>query len=284
MVPWQELAKRRKAILRYVGFNPATGKPRWETLPKILSPRTKVVAFGHASNSLGTINPVAEVIAQVRKLTKAVVLVDAAQGVPHLSVDVSAWDCDFLIFSAYKMLGPTGLGILYGKKPLLEAMDPFNTGGDMIREVCLDSSQWNDVPWKFEAGTPNIADVIAFGEAIRYLNKIGLPAIREHELQLTRCAMEKLSKTPGVALYGTKTAEERSGIVSFNIEGIHTHDAGTLLARENVAVRVGHHCNMPLMCVLKVMGTTRASVYLYNTLEEIDRLAAAVPKVQQVFA
>lgn len=284
MVPWQELAKRRGAVLKHVRYNGATGKPRWEDLPKLLTPKTKIVAFGHVSNSLGTINPVKEIIAQVRKLSKAVVLVDSAQGVPHMKIDVKDLDCDFLIFSGYKMLGPTGVGVLYGKKALLEDMNPFNSGGDMIRDVCLESAEWNDVPWKFEAGTSNIADVIALAAAVKYLEGIGMDAIREHELELTRYAMEKLSKIPGIEIYGTKTAEERGGIISFGIEGVHTHDVGTLLARERVAVRVGHHCNMPLMCALKVNGTTRASFYLYNTEQEIDRLAAAIPKVQKIFA
>lgn len=285
MVPWQLLAKRKGVKLHYVAYNPETGKPRWETLPGLLNERTKLVAFAHVNNSLGTINPVQEVISAVRRGCGARVLVDGAQGAAHLPIDAGAWDCDFLVFSAHKMLGPMGVGVMYARREILENMDPFLGGGDMIREVWLDrEAKWNDLPWKFEAGTPNVGGVVAFGVALDYLNEIGLSAVHEHELRLTQYVMERLKSIPGITQYGTKTAQERCGIVSFNIDNIHPHDAGTLLAREGIAVRVGHHCNMPLMRRLGLWGTTRASFYLYNTLEEIDVLLQAIPKVQKVFA
>ncbi|MBI2070528.1 MAG: cysteine desulfurase [Elusimicrobia bacterium] len=284
IVPWQLLAQRKKAVIRFVPYAPETGKPKWEDLPSLSSSKTRLIAFTHVSNSLGTINPVPELIAQIRRLAPgAKILIDGAQGVPHLPVNVAAWDCDFLVFSAHKMLGPTGIGVFYAKKDVLEGMGPFLGGGDMIKEVRLDGAKWNDLPWKFEAGTPNIADAIAFGAALDYLNAIGLKAIHEHEVALTTHALQRLRAIEGVTCYGTKTAPERCGVVSFNLKGMHPHDTGTLLAREGVAVRVGHHCNMPLMRRLGIMGTTRASFYLYNTIEEIDALAAAIPKIQKVF-
>ncbi|MBI4063979.1 MAG: cysteine desulfurase [Elusimicrobia bacterium] len=284
IVPWQLLTQRKKAKVKYVPYDPGTGKPQWEALSSLMTERTKLVAFTHVSNSLGTINPVQEVIRSIRKLGSPKILIDGAQGVPHLPAHVDDWGCDFLVFSAHKMLGPTGIGVLWAKKEILEAMEPFLGGGDMIKEVSLETARWNDVPWKFEAGTPNVADVIAFGPAIDYLEKIGLAAIGRHEQELTRYALGRLEQTPGITLYGTKTAEERCGVVSFNIQGVHPHDSGTLLARENIAVRVGHHCNMPLMKKLGIMGTTRASFYLYNTLEEVDALIRAIPKIQKIFS
>jgi len=284
LVPWQILAQRKNAKLKFVTFNTETGKPNWEELPGLLTKKTKIVAFGHISNSLGTINPAQDIIKTIRAHSDAKVLIDGAQGVPHTTVDVALWDCDFLAFSAHKMLGPTGVGVLYAKEEILGAIGPFIGGGDMIKEVWLDYSRYNDVPWKFEAGTPNIAGVTVFGTALDYLNEIGQSFIRKHELSLTAYALERLGTLPGITLYGTKSAEERCGIVSFNVEGVHSHDVGTLLARENIAVRVGHHCNMPLMRKLKVPGTVRASFYIYNTKDEIDALIEAVPKVQRVFA
>ena len=285
MVPWQLLAKRKGAKVRYLPFDAATGGPAWSALPGLLSAKTKLVAFAHVSNSLGTINPVAEVVAMVRKHSAAKVLVDSAQGAPHLQVDVKGWDCDFLALSAHKMLGPMGVGVLFGKRELLEAMDPFLGGGDMIREVYIDrESKWNDLPWKFEAGTPNVGGVIALGAAIDYLDAIGVAAIHRHEQALTQHALDRLKRMKGITLYGTPDAKGRCGVVSFNIDGVHPHDAGSLLAREDVAVRVGHHCNMPLMKRLGLWGTTRASFYLYNTIEEVDRLLIAIPKIQKLFS
>lgn len=284
IVPWQLLAGRHGAKIKYVPFDPATGKPRWSELKNLLTPRTRLVALAHVSNALGTINPVPELIQDIRRLSQARILVDAAQGAPHFKISVKEWDCDFLAFSAHKMLGPTGIGVLYAKKEILSGMEPFLGGGDMIREVTLEGSKWNDLPWKFEAGTPNFADAIAFGAALDYLERVGFDYIWTHEQQLAAFAMERLAKIPGSTLYGTRTSAERCGIVSFNLQGIHAHDVGTLLAREKVAVRVGHHCNMPLMKQMGVMGTVRASFYIYNTLEEIETLVEAIPKVQKVFA
>lgn len=284
IVPWQMMAKETGAIIKYVPFSTATASPHWEELPRLLGSKTKLVAFNHVNNSLGTINPVAEIIAAIKKLSGAKILIDGAQGVPHLHVNVQEWDCDFLAFSAHKMLGPTGIGVLYAKEGILKTMDPFLGGGDMIKEVSMERSTWNDIPWRFEAGTPNIAGVVAFGAALDYLNTIGIQAIHEHEFLLTKLALELLGAMDGVTLYGTKNAEGRCGVVSFNVNGVHPHDTGTLLAREDIAIRVGHHCNMPIMRRYGIMGTARASFYLYNTIAEVERLAAALPKIQRLFA
>ena len=234
------------------------------------------------SNVLGTINPVAEVARRAERYG-ARVLVDAAQSAPHLPINVQELGCDVLAFSAHKMLGPTGVGVLWGHQGLLESMEPFLGGGEMISDVQLASSTWNEVPWKFEAGTPNIADVIAFGEAMAYLERVGMECVRAHEHELTAYAIERLRTLEGVTLYGPPLGPERGGIVSFNLEGLHPHDVGPVLDAEGVAIRAGHHCAKPLMRRLGVAATARASFYVYNTCEEVDRLIEALHTVQAFF-
>ena len=282
LVPWQLLAQATGASLSFI---PVTddGRLRLDELDALLTPRTKILALTHMSNVLGTINPVRE-IAERAHVHDAVVLVDAAQSVPHLPVDVARLGCDALAFSSHKMLGPTGVGVLYAREELLESMEPFLGGGEMISDVQLTSSTWNEIPWKFEAGTPNIADVIAFGEALAYLERLGMEAVRAHEQELTAYALKRLSEIGGLTLYGPRlNASDRGGIVSFNLAGLHPHDVGTVLDAEGIAVRAGHHCAKPLMRRLGVVATARASFYLYNTREEIDRLVDAIQAVKAFF-
>ena len=236
---------------------------------------TKIVSVIHQSNVLGTVNPVDEIIS-LAKSVGAVTLIDAAQSVPHSPVDVSSLGCDFLAFSGHKMLGPTGVGVLYGKLNLLEEMEPFLSGGEMIKAVTFEKSTWNDVPWKFEAGTPNIAQVIGLGSAVDYLSEIGMDKIKAHETTISNYALEKLNEIDEVTIYGT--APKRGGVVTFNLHNIHPHDLAQLLDKEGVAIRAGHHCAQPLMDKLGVTATARASFYLYNDLEDIDRLVAAIIK------
>ena len=275
MVPWQRLAQEKGARLRYIGVNAQqcldlTGWPH-----AFLTPRTKLLAIGHVSNGVGTIHPVKELVAEARR-RGIVTLVDGAQSVPHMPVDVQDLGCDFLAFSAHKMLGPTGVGVLYGRRELLEEMEPFLSGGEMISRVTLEEAQWAEVPWKFEAGTPNIADVIAFGAAIDYLQMLGMERVRAHEVELTRYALARLRQLEDIVIYGPMELDRRGGVISFNLPEIHPHDLGTLLDYYGVAIRTGHHCNQPLMRRLGVAGTARASFYVYNTLEEVDILVEAI--------
>ena len=281
LVPWQLLALATGATLAFLRITDE-GTLRLDELDALLTSRTKLVALTHMSNVLGTINPIARIAERARK-QGALLLVDAAQSVPHLPLDVQALGCDALVFSAHKMLGPTGVGVLYARAALLEAMDPFLGGGEMISDVQLTSSTWNEIPWKFEAGTPNIADVIAFGEALSYLERLGMSAIRAHEEALTAYALERLSRIEDITLYGPPLGVERGGVVSFNLAGLHPHDVGTALDAEGVAIRAGHHCAKPLMRRLGVVATCRASFYLYNTREEIDRLIDAIHAAQAFF-
>ncbi|MBI3996917.1 MAG: cysteine desulfurase [Candidatus Omnitrophica bacterium] len=283
LVPWQLLAKATGATLAFIKMADE-GLLKLEELDRLLTPRTKLVAVTQMSNVLGTINPVQEMTRRAHE-RGALVLIDAAQSVPHLPVDVQQIGCDALAFSSHKMLGPTGVGVLYAREALLESMEPFLGGGEMITDVQLTSSTWNEIPWKFEAGTPNIADVIAFGEALTYLERIGMSAIQAHERELTTYAIQRLREVTGLTIYGpTRAAVERGGAVAFNLEGLHPHDVGTVLDAEGVAVRAGHHCAKPLMRRLGVVATVRASVYLYNTREEIDRLVEAIHAVQAFFS
>ncbi len=281
LVPWQLVANATGATLAFVGVTD-DGQLKMDDYARLLSAKTKLVSVTHMSNSLGTINPIAQIIRQAHAVG-AVVVIDAAQSVPHLSVDVQALECDFLAFSAHKMLGPTGVGVLYGKEALLEAMPPFLGGGEMIADVQLTHSTWNEVPWKFEAGTPNIADVIAFGEALAYLRRLGLDAVRAHEQELVGHALARLREMDDVTVYGPRRIEDRGGVVSFNLRGLHPHDVGTILDHEGVAIRAGHHCTKPLMRRFGLAATARASVYVYNTREEIDRLIEALHAVQAFF-
>lgn len=280
LVPWQMLAQQTGATLRFI---PVTDQGLLDltTLPARLTERTKLVAVTMMSNVLGTIPPVGTII-QAAHARGALVLLDGAQAVPHLPVHVQGLDCDFLAFSAHKMLGPTGVGVLYGKPEHLEAMDPVLGGGDMIREVWLDHSTWNEVPWKFEAGTPNIADVIAFGAAIDYLTRLGMANVQSHEQSLAAYALKILGAMEDVTLYGPKDAALRGGVVAFNVRDLHPHDLGQLLDAEGIAVRAGHHCCQPLMRKLGVAGTARASFYIYNSPHEVDALARALVNAKEV--
>ena len=247
-----------------------------------MSAKTKVVSFTLMSNVLGTINPIQQ-LTEAAHRKGALVVVDGAQGVPHLPVDVRQLGCDVLAFSAHKMLGPTGVGVLWAKEALLESMDPFLGGGEMISDVQLTSATWNEIPWKFEAGTPNIADVIAFGEALKYLTRLGMDQVRAHEVELTSYALTRLSEIDGLTLYGPLDVSQRGGAVSFNLDGLHPHDVGTVLDADGVAIRAGHHCAKPLMRRLGVAATARASFYVYNTKEEVDQLVEAIRRTQAFF-
>jgi cysteine desulfurase / selenocysteine lyase len=278
LVPWQLLAKATGAELRFWPMK-SDGTLDMDQGRKLLDSRVAIVALTHVSNVLGTINPVRE-ISDLAHRVGAKILIDGAQAVPHMPVDVAEIGADFYAFSGHKMLGPTGIGVLWGKPEILEDMDPFLTGGEMIREVYLDHATWNDVPFKFEAGTPPIAEAVNLGAAVRYLKDIGMDWIYTHNQMVTARAWEKLSAEPGVTVYGP--AVERGAIVTFNVEGIHAHDVAALLDREGVAIRAGHHCAQPLMRWLGVQATARASFYLYNTVEEVDVLLDAVRSAKKV--
>jgi cysteine desulfurase/selenocysteine lyase len=277
-VPWQQLAKQRDLKLKFIEINDE-GILDEESIKKNITKKTKIVSITHVSNVLGTINDVKE-IAKIAHQNGALMAVDGAQSIPHMPVDVKELNADFYAFSGHKMLGPTGIGVLYGKKELLEQMQPFLYGGEMIREVKFDDTKFNDLPWKFEAGTPNIAEGIGLGVAIDYLKKIGMEQIHKRDKELVDYAMEKLKEIDGITIYGPK---ERGAVVSFNVKGVHAHDVSQILDSEGVAIRAGHHCCMPLMSVLKVPATARASFYLYNTEEEIDKFITALHKVKKVF-
>lgn len=281
LVPWQMLAQEKKARLVFTELT-ADGRVDVESVKNLLGPKTKIIAMTQMSNVLGTIVPIAE-ICKLAHANGTIVLVDGAQSVPHLPTNVQELGCDFLAFSMHKMCGPTGVGVLWGKSELLEAMPPFMGGGDMISAVWADRFVANQLPWKFEAGTPNIADVIASGAAIDYLSKLGMANVRAHEIELSTYAMKKFSDLPGVTLYGPRDPQLKGGVVSFNMEGIHPHDLGQIVNEDGVAIRVGHHCCQPLMRQMDVMGTARASFYVYTSTEEIDLLVDALQKAQRVF-
>nr|HET6904098.1 cysteine desulfurase [Ktedonobacteraceae bacterium] len=281
LIPWQLLAQRTGARLEFIPITD-DGLLRLDIYEELLRQQPKLVALTHMSNVLGTINPAREMIAQAHAVG-ATVLIDAAQSVPHLPVDVQALDADFLCFSGHKMLGPTGIGVLYGKRDLLEAMPPFMGGGDMIRTVGLRQSTWNDLPWKFEAGTPAIAEAIGMGAAVDYLNSLGMKNVMQHEQELTHYAMEQLQAVPGLTIYGPEAAQ-RGGVVSFTLGDIHPHDLASILDQEaGVAVRAGHHCAQPLMERLGIAATARASFYVYTIQEEIDALVQGLHRAIQIF-
>jgi len=281
IVPWQLLARRKGATLRYAGITD-DGKLDPDELRRLIGPRTKLVAVTQMSNVLGTINPVAD-IAEMAHRAGALLLVDGAQSVPHLPVDVQALGADFLAFSAHKMLGPTGVGVLWARAELLEAMPPFLGGGDMIAVVRPESSTWAELPHKFEAGTPNIADVIAFGAAVDYLEGIGMANARRHEEELTELALERLRRVAGVRIFGPSSASERGGVVSFAMEAAHPHDVATIADGYGVAIRAGHHCAQLLMRALGVPATSRASFSIYNDVDDIEALVEALEGVNRVF-
>ena len=278
-VPWQQLAKKRDLKLKFIEIN-KEGLLDENSIKENITNKTKIVSLTHVSNVLGTVNDVKE-IGKIAHENNALMIVDAAQSVPHMPVDVKKLDCDFLAFSGHKMLGPTGIGVLYGKKELLEKMDPFLYGGEMIKEVTFENTTFNDLPWKFEAGTMNIAQGIGLGAAIDYLNKIGMENIEQYEHELVKYAYEKLSEIEEIEIYGPK---ERSGLISFNVKNVHAHDTAQILDGEGIAVRAGHHCAMPLASKLGIVASARASFYLYNTKEEIDKLVDGIKKVIKVFS
>ncbi len=280
-VPWQYIAKRTGATFRAIPIDDA-GELQLDELERIAAEgNVKVVANNLISNSLGTINPVEKLAAWAHE-HGAIMVVDAAQAAPHKRVDVQALGCDFLAFSSHKLCGPSGVGALWGRKELLEQMSPFNLGGEMIRSVKLEGTTWNELPYKFEAGTPAIAEAVGFGAAIDYVTAAGIDAIEQHEHDLTVYALDRLAELPGIKVFGPPP-DRRAGIISFDVEGIHPHDVAQVLDWEGIAIRAGHHCTQPLMTRLGVAATSRASFYLYTVPDEIDRLIAGLVKVQKVF-
>ena len=280
IVPWQMLADEKRAKIRVVPVNDA-GELLIDDYRKLFSERTKFVGVTHVSNALGTVNPVKEMIKYARA-REIPVLVDGAQAAPHMKIDVQDLDCDFYAFSGHKLYGPTGIGILYGKAALLERMQPFKGGGDMILSVTFEKTIYNEIPYKFEAGTPPIAAAIGLGAAVDYLSALGLDAIAAHELDLLDYATAEVNRLPGVRIIGT--AEKKAAVLSFVVDGVHPHDVGTLLNQDGVAVRTGHHCAQPVMKRFNVPATSRASFALYNTMNEVDALIAGLRNVQKVFA
>ncbi|MBC2335904.1 cysteine desulfurase [Listeria welshimeri] len=281
LIPWQQLAKRKGAVLKYIELE-EDGTISVEQAKKTIGEKTKIVALAHVSNVLGTITPIREIAAIAHKFG-AVILVDGAQAVPHMEVNVVDLDADFYAFSGHKMMAPTGIGALYGKRELLDAMEPTEFGGEMIDFVELYDSTWKELPWKFEAGTPIIGGAIALGAAIDYLAEVGLANIHAHEQELASYAIEEMSKIDGITIYGPKDVSKRCGLVTFNLEGAHPHDIATILDEDGIAIRAGHHCAQPLMKWLDVSSTARASFYIYNTKEEIDALIDGLKLTKEYF-
>lgn len=281
IVPWMMLCKEKGASLRYLEVDDE-GFLNLDQLDSFLDGRSKLLAFTHASNVLGTINPAREMIRRAHD-KGALVVLDSAQTTPHMATDVRDLDCDFMAFSGHKMLGPTGIGILYAREDILDHMEPFLYGGDMIKEVHKDTARWNDLPWKFEAGTPNIAGAIGLGAAVDYINGLGIDQIRAHEMTITSRALDLLQSISQVTVYGPKDPEKRAGLISFNIEGVHAHDVASILDTHGVCIRAGHHCAQPLMERLGVAATTRASFHIYNSNEDIDMLIHSIEAVKGVF-
>jgi len=282
IVPWQLLTKEKGAKLEYIGVDD-NGELILDQLDTYLDTgKVKLVTFSQMSNVLGTMSKTEEIVKKCHQ-KGVLVLVDGAQSVPHLKVDIQKLDCDFFAFSAHKMLGPTGVGVLWARKELLEKMVPFNAGGDMIREVHKYETTWNDLPYKFEAGTPNIADVIGFSAALDYLDKIGMDKVREHEVELTRYALDKISAVKGIVLYGPPDVAKRGGVISFNLGDIHPHDLATIIDEDGIAIRSGHHCAQVLMERLDVSATSRASFYIYNTKEEVDVFIKSLNRARELF-
>jgi len=281
IVPWQILAKERGIKLDYIRID-GDGTLSWHSFEELIKEKPKAVSIAHVSNALGTINPVREIAKQAHNVG-ATVIVDAAQSVPHMPVDVSDLECDFMAVSGHKMLAPTGIGMLYGRYELLDHMEPVMGGGEMIKEVHLQEARWNDPPWKFEAGTPNIEGVIGLGAAVDYLSKLGMQNVRLHEKGITKYALERLGDVKGLVLYGTRDIERRGAAVSFNLGDVHAHDLATVLDTRGIAIRSGHHCAQPLMERLKVPATSRASFYIYNMKREVDILVRALETARKMF-
>ena len=281
IIPWQQLVERKGAILRYL---PLTDEGFIDMIAakEIINEKTAIVSLAYVSNVLGVINPIKE-LAEMAHAYDAVMIVDGAQAAPHMTVDVQALDADFFAFSGHKMCGPTGIGVLYGKRNWLEQMEPVEFGGEMIDFVNLYDSTWKELPWKFEAGTPNIAGAIALGGAIDYLNEIGMENIHHYEQELVAYVLPKLQEIGGVTIYGPQDPEQHTGVIAFNLDGIHPHDVATALDMEGVAVRAGHHCAQPLMNYLNLPATARASFYFYNTKEDADRLIEAIQATKEFF-
>lgn len=281
LVPWQLLAKRTGAVIRYIDID-EEGRLRLDQYDELLSSRTRIVALNHVSNALGTINPVAEIVERARA-AGARVLVDGAQGAPHIPVDVQALGCDFYALSGHKMGGPMGIGALWARTELLEAMPPYQGGGEMIDEVHDDYSTWAALPHKFEAGTPNVAGAVGMAAAAAFIDSLGPDAVAEHERGLVEYGLDRLSRVAGLRLFGPRTSEDRVAVFSFGLEGVHPHDVATILDAEGIAVRAGHHCTQPLMRRLGVPATTRASCWVYSTREDLDRLADGLEKASAIF-
>jgi cysteine desulfurase/selenocysteine lyase len=279
IVPWQLIAKTSGAILKYIPVTD-TGELNLENHQKYFNKKTKIVSITHMSNVLGTINPL-KLIAKMSHEVGALFIVDGAQGVPHMNVDLQKIDCDFYVFSGHKMLAPTGIGVLWGKHKLLNDMEPFMGGGEMIDKVTMNESTWNEVPYKFEAGTPNFAQAVGLGAAIDYINEININSITQHEKELTTYALHKLNKVKNIKIHGSSS--NRGGVISFNIKGVHSYDLAQFLNEENIAIRVGHHCAQPLLDSLGESSTARISFYLYNTESDVQKFCEALTRIQTYF-
>lgn len=282
IIPWQQLAKETGAVLKYIDLE-EDGTLSLDKVRETITDKTKIVSIMYVSNVLGTMNPIEE-ITKIAHEHGAVMCVDAAQAAPHMRIDVQNLNCDFLAFSGHKMCGPTGIGVLYGKKDLLNNMEPIEFGGEMIDFVGLHDSTWKELPWKFEGGTPIIAGAIGLGAAIDFLEEIGLDAIEQHEHELAGYAMDKMSEIDGLTIYGPRDPEKRAGLVTFNLDDVHPHDVATVLDMSGIAVRAGHHCAQPLMKWLQVSSTARASFYLYNTTDDVDRLVEGLRSTKEYFS
>ena len=280
IVPWQLLCSRSNAELNYIPIK-KDGTLELEKLKENILPKTKLISLSHQSNVFGTINPINNIIGEAKKVG-AISVIDGAQAVPHMKVDIKNLDCDFYAFSGHKMLGPTGVGVLVARKNILEEIDPFMGGGEMINTVNMDGSTWNEVPWKFEAGTPNIAQVIGLGASIDYIEKIGIDNIHQHEQELLHYGLDLLDQNEHVTLYGS--AENRGAVIPFNVENIHPHDLAKFLDTDGICIRAGHHCAQPIMNRLGVTATARASFYLYNTKQDIEKLVESIKKTVRIFS
>lgn len=281
IVPWQMLSKEKGIKLDYLRIDD-DGILNWDSFNELIKEGPKALSLAHVSNALGTINPVKQMAREAHKVG-AIVVVDAAQSVPHMPVNVADLECDFMAVSGHKMLAPTGIGVLYGRYDLLDHMEPVMGGGEMIREVHLQDARWNDLPWKFEAGTPNIEGAIGLGVAVDYLSRLGMENVRRHEKDITKYALDQLADVKGLVLYGTRDVEKRGAAISFNLGDIHAHDLATILDTQGIAIRSGHHCAQPLMERLRVPATARASFYIYNTKKEVDILVKALESARKMF-
>ena len=279
LIPWQLLSSRSNASLDYILLN-NDGTLELESLEKKILSKTKIISVSHQSNVFGTINPINKIIDEAKKVG-AITVIDGAQAVPHMKVDIENLGCDFYAFSGHKMLGPTGVGVLIGRKTILEKMDPFMGGGEMINTVTMEKSTWNDVPWKFEAGTPNIAQVIGLGAAIDYIEKIGIENIHQHEQALLKYGLEILSQNENIVLYGNP--EIRGAVIPFNVKNVHPHDLAKFLDTDGICIRAGHHCTQPIMNRLGINATARASFYIYNTKNDIEKLGDSIKKTADIF-